>query len=1151
MKPRKTRRKIFIVLSSVVVLLLGVMLGILVYLKLTGLKTALQELVLVETEERYSLSVDKASVDLSALTFTFDSLKITRNPALPETGIREVSITKLKLQVANLGAMFRSKKYDIRTLIIDEPRIRIDNHKKQDTTKAKFHLGQQVVKLYPAIESILERFKIEHLKINKAALGVNNHPKPPLTLSLVDFLIEEWDETRLTEKSQLQLKIGQQELKLEKAAFSFSAIEYNLRKHQLSLDSVTFSTADSISNSHVQVYAESLVLSKLGYRDLFDNQRLTYEKVTVLNPMIDLHLILKPKISEEKQVTNEKEVLTRIIRQSVGECLVDTVAIQNAAVTTILQKGSDSTVIAVPQLNFTLYTFEITNESDSFITGTADIEFDKTSIELTDGMTISCKRLNYDQDRNLNFEDVELYDAANKLVVLDCQSLKLSDFHLLPLLFDQTLAIGSLRLENAVVKVPPGKLFASANKGKKKGLKEIDIKQVALKNVDVHQSNANMQVLATGVSINASNVKKKAESELTYTFRDLSVVDARLKLAEKNTEIHVTGIAFNGSEVSSTTAHIKQGELNIALSEVLAVHSDKIVNFKNVAIDSWQSVSAARAIIEGKLPENKTDQQSNSAKAKTSFSVAEVKIIQLQAKLSGKDLETSFIGGQLSIKNAKVEQGGFTYAHIGGILTDVKLDVPNTHVAIANIEMSLPKQVLLTNSAITREDMSFALGKARINQLEKSSAGAHWSFRKASFGGFTLTKAGQQMFRSDSILADHINFGGKAKPTVGHIEVFAPHIQLAETNEASGAAKKEKPNLAFLEQLKTIVIHPGAMVLTNKNKLVFGKTQINAPQKSFSCAYLRTEIPKFNLNLEGIEVNKTHIAIETFNLKPSAHWLKTYPYEAAVLHTNMFNTKITGYNLDSLLLSGKFHHADVSVGSYYIHARRDHTLPDAPYAEKPFSLSAMLKLPPSIKINALKLANGKIDVEQVSDKTGKTGTIDLTDVWANATLKYMEDGAIKVDLVGGALLCGQGKVDLTYTTYNADIFILQARLTDFDLTKLNPIVLPLQAIEIKSGYLQQYDYTITANNVQAVGDATITYKNLHLTIYKRGIPEEKNLGSELLTLVADGLVLKNSKKNAPSVILQQRDKEKTTFQYWVATAIQGALNGIRQGKSKK
>jgi hypothetical protein len=1149
MKLKKIRRKIIIALSGSAILILAIVLGALVYIKLFGLKTALEELVHAETGGKYALTIGKANVDFRTLSFAFDSLTITRDPSQPETGIRQVKITRLKLQVAKLGAMFRSKKYDIKTLIIDEPLIQIDNHKKEDLPKEKFHLGQQIVKLYPAIESVLGRFNIEHLKISRASLGINNHPKPPLTLSLVDFLIEAWDENQLSKNSQLQLIIGEQELRLEKAAFSFSGIEYNLRKHQLTLDDVTFGTVDSLTNSHVEVAAESLILSKLGYHDLFENQKLTYEKVTVLNPVVDLHLIIKKNVaSEDLQKANGKEVLTRIIKQSIGECSVDTVVIQNASVSTILQKDQDSTSIEVPEVNFTMYTFLVSNDSTTFYTGSADIELNKTSIKLTDDYILSCNKLMFDRDRNLFFEDVEIYDMDHKMVVIDCQSLQLTGFHLLPLMFDKALLIETVRLKNAVVNVPSGKVLGTRKKNKNKGLEEIDIKKIALANVTVKHNSPKMQLLAKGVSLDLSNVTKLRDTELVYSFRDIMAVDAQVNLIDKKTNVHLHNVGFDGTTVNARMINLNQRELNVALTNVAVVHSKKTTNFKDIDYENWQSITVEKARIEGKLPEKRENLPQDSAKSPTAFSVKQIAVRHLTTSVSNNDLHILLTGKDLVVANAGLVGGVPEYKSIAGKISDIKVTLPEAQVDIAGLDLALPHSVTVHKASVKKEETHISFALAKISSLKKGAD--RWSLRKASFGKFVLTKSGHELFLSDSILAENINFGGKAKPTIAHIEVFKPKIQLPE-NEGSAKATKAKPNLAFLEQLNAIDIHPGVLVLPNKNELAFGKTHVKTREKAITCAYLRTEVPKFSFNIEGIGINKELISIETFNLKPSEHWLKTYPYEAAVLHANMYSTKITGYNLDSLLLAGKFHHADVSVGSYYIHARRDHTLPDAPYAEKPFSLSSMLKLPPNIRLNSLKLANGKIDVEQVSDKTGKTGTIDLTDVWANATLKEMEDGAIKVDLIGGALLCGQGKVDLTYTTYNADIFILQARLTDFDLTKLNPMVLPLQAIEIKSGYLQQYDYTITANNLQAVGDATITYKNLHLTIYKRGTPEEKNLGSELLTLVADGLVLKNSKKNAPSVILQQRDKEKATFQYWVASAIQGAMNGIRQGKSKK
>ena len=109
----------------------------------------------------------------------------------------------------------------------------------------------------------------------------------------------------------------------------------------------------------------------------------------------------------------------------------------------------------------------------------------------------------------------------------------------------------------------------------------------------------------------------------------------------------------------------------------------------------------------------------------------------------------------------------------------------------------------------------------------------------------------------------------------------------------------------------------------------------------------------------------------------------------------------------------------------------------------------------------------------------------------------------------------------------------------------------MQSLNIKSGHLKRYELVVTADGENATGDATITYKDLHLEIFKRTEPEKKTLGTGLLTLLADGIVLKHSKVNAVAPVDQPRLKHKSIFNYWVKTAVHGAMSAIRKGKSIK
>jgi hypothetical protein len=144
-----------------------------------------------------------------------------------------------------------------------------------------------------------------------------------------------------------------------------------------------------------------------------------------------------------------------------------------------------------------------------------------------------------------------------------------------------------------------------------------------------------------------------------------------------------------------------------------------------------------------------------------------------------------------------------------------------------------------------------------------------------------------------------------------------------------------------------------------------------------------------------------------------------------------------------------------------------------------------------------------------------------------------------------------GVVELDYKTLAKDKFRLDIHVRDVDLTKLNQIVMPLQSLRIKSGYLKEYKLSVHADDDAAMGDASISYEGLHLEMFKHDDPERKSLGTEVLSLLADGIILKHSKDNARSPVSHPRVKHKSVFHYWVTSAIQGATGAIRKGKKTK
>jgi hypothetical protein len=104
---------------------------------------------------------------------------------------------------------------------------------------------------------------------------------------------------------------------------------------------------------------------------------------------------------------------------------------------------------------------------------------------------------------------------------------------------------------------------------------------------------------------------------------------------------------------------------------------------------------------------------------------------------------------------------------------------------------------------------------------------------------------------------------------------------------------------------------------------------------------------------------------------------------------------------------------------------------------------------------------------------------------------------------------------------------------------------------IKSGYLHEMDISFQADSVKAVGSGLITYDDLHIEIFKRHEPDVRNFGSRLLTLLADGIVLKHSKTDAIGEFEQERIVYKSPINYWVKSCIHAAMTAVRKGDDAK
>jgi hypothetical protein len=286
------------------------------------------------------------------------------------------------------------------------------------------------------------------------------------------------------------------------------------------------------------------------------------------------------------------------------------------------------------------------------------------------------------------------------------------------------------------------------------------------------------------------------------------------------------------------------------------------------------------------------------------------------------------------------------------------------------------------------------------------------------------------------------------------------------------------------------------------------------------------------------------VSIGALQLEPNENHYKSVKVEHDRIG-GVFNGIKLAEILKDTTGSGKIGAEKVTVRDFALNVYRDKRLPDPPATEKPFLLEGVLRLPPGVTIREAELNNGLITYTEIAEQSGMSGVVEINNVAARIFFK--DESESKMKAVASGTLYHTGALAIVYQSMNSPQFNLSANVSGFELTKLNRILGPFQQINITTGYLDDYEMNILADDSIAMGTVTMSYSNLHLDIFKRGKPEKK---SGLLTFMADKL-LKNSKQKSTSEINQPRVKTKSIFNYWVKSATSGALNAIRHGKRRK
>jgi|GEM_PF-5761916 hypothetical protein len=282
-------------------------------------------------------------------------------------------------------------------------------------------------------------------------------------------------------------------------------------------------------------------------------------------------------------------------------------------------------------------------------------------------------------------------------------------------------------------------------------------------------------------------------------------------------------------------------------------------------------------------------------------------------------------------------------------------------------------------------------------------------------------------------------------------------------------------------------------------------------------------------------------------------------YQNDWFNLDVSDLKAKKINLDSLLISQKFilNKLELVNGDFTVF--RDLNIPHNDDKKVPMPQVLLSKLDFAFSVDTI-FVNSDINIQIMPKETSGIGSMSINiesgHLFNLRTHHFQHDKTIILQAEGklNDKANFTTKVNFPMPSAKGD-FHFFGKVGELDLTALNEMLIPLGAIEVRSGYNEEVNINFKGNDDYAEGLMEFRYNNLKIDILDRETYQSKGFGNNLKTIFANSFVV--SSKNPRWFKLQEgniffeRIKSRSIFNFWAKSLLSGAVSSIGINKSKE
>lgn len=197
-------------------------------------------------------------------------------------------------------------------------------------------------------------------------------------------------------------------------------------------------------------------------------------------------------------------------------------------------------------------------------------------------------------------------------------------------------------------------------------------------------------------------------------------------------------------------------------------------------------------------------------------------------------------------------------------------------------------------------------------------------------------------------------------------------------------------------------------------------------------------------------------------------------------------------------------------------------------------------LPFRFQIDEIQLCKSSITYEEFPEHGHLSGTVSFDDL--SAVVYNLSNSSSENTVMHAKtrfMNAGDLQVELTLPADPEKNYRAKASLTNFNLRRMNPLLISSAAMEVKSGSLTVLEFEFEYNNYRSDGELTMEYSNLDLVSLRKNSKNRST--NKFITLIIQTFIIKKDMNNSksPGAILFYRDPHRSVFNFLWKSVLSG------------